>query len=226
MLVFSMIKKTIFYTLLFFTLLIIPVAVKAQGPTNAPFLLKDGLGEIIGTIDLEPLWEKINLLIAAVDINTATIANIEIGPSTSQTIKVYDANGQYIGLFNGLDSKNYVIFLEEQGKLISFNPNTLSFPENQKEYYSDSSCLTGANYVDSTTFDSNIIYLFKDSINDNIYAYPSEVKDQEITDQIYEDNIMDNRCDPLQDTSNLVPLVILDNDPLPDNLLAPLKLVL
>lgn len=99
-----MIKKTIIYTILFSLILIVPWAVKAQGPEKAPFVLKDTFNQAIGKVDLTPLWQEITLIKQA-------ISNIQVG--SAKTIKVFDANNQYLGLFTGIDSSNYLVFFVE-----------------------------------------------------------------------------------------------------------------
>lgn len=203
-----MIKKTIIYTLIISLILILPWSVKAQGPVNAPFVLKDAF---TGEVDLSQIWTEINNLKDRI----LNIENSQPGAGSGETIKVYDSNDHYLGIFAGRES-NYIIFLDKLNKFIRIHPSLLT--TTPSETYYDEKCDENSIYSYSNNIDPNELYKIK-----NNWYYGSPNPEDIITDVYYKTDEGD--CLYLGQTTNKYIKMIPSSDfVIPENLQAPLQL--
>lgn len=138
-----MYKKILISLLLIILILKIPISSLAA-VDKSPFVTLDTLRSLVEEI----------------------IKDLGVG---GQSIKVYDSNNQYIGIFAGKDSSNYLIFLSDLNKTISLNPLTLSTPTYNKFY--ESGCDDQTFYWDKNYLDPNQLYLISSSL---YYSSPNK----------------------------------------------------
>jgi len=193
-----MYKKIVLSLLLIILVLKIPISSQAA-PENAPFVLKDAL---TGVVDLSEFKEEIEKIWIAINA---------IPSEDSGSIKVYDSNNQYVGIFAGKSNANYSILIKDY--LFDINPITLSSSE-IPTYYTDQSCTSVAKYIKKDMVDPNKIYV--NSLNQYLIY---DKYSQNNLNSLYTYTI--DGCVSVYDI--FLPLVLTEK-PIVDNLQAPLQL--
>ncbi len=231
-------KKILISLLLIILVLKLPITSQAA-VDSAPFVTTENLETKLTSYVTKALYEPtiavlknsidtINSLITKIEENITNlnskidslkdrISVIENNPTgESKSIKVYDSNNQYVGIFAGLEY-NYLVFLEKINKFVNIHPRTLTyFPVDV--YYSNGDCNDSFIFVFTNSIDPNQIYKIGDK-----WFYGSSNPDDIITHVYRKES--DGTCIDLgASSSNYIKMIESTDFIIPDNLQPPLQL--